>query len=510
MSHPRIFRFLLSFVTILALVATSKVRAQDAAALEGKVSALDERTTTLETDVAKLKQLKISGYVQPQWQWTDIDTNGAPNAGDQTKNRNFFTIRRGRVKFQHTTDNVYYTLYPDITENGVILKEAYAGWKAVKDLLDISMGAMNRPFGYEIAYSSSAREVTERSLAENRLFNGERDLGLQFAVTPTFGGVHPLLEVGLFNGSDNFGKGPVVFNPANTVADFSTVAIGGTTAPKFVAGTSDTNRVKAITASLTNEAALFNGGYRENGKELIGHIRVPFLLSDDFSFDIGGSWSLGGITEPSDLRGEYTSTGLTFKTDGKGPSGTFNAKSGNDVFGLLAGNRSIFGADAQFYLSVLPFGGTIVKVELYTGQMPFYGTSALLDSATLAQVGGVARPSTILKDVMGFYAMLVQNITDNYQLAVRYDVFDPNTKIKGTDFATLRSGTFNSGAGFGQDLAQSTLTVDVNVFISGAMRLMLDYDKVMNEDFTRVVNGTTITQADPKDDRFTFRMQYKF
>ncbi len=494
-------------LTMGTRTAQSQTTDEKISAANDKIAGHEERITTLETSVANLQRLKISGYVQPQWQWADIDS-----LGNQTLARNSFTIRRGRIKFQHSTGNVSYLLYPDITENGVILKEAYAGWKPVPEF-EVTMGSMNRPFGYEIAYSSSAREVTERSLAENRLFNGERDLGLQFAITPTVGGIKPVIELGLFNGSDNFAKGPVVFNSVNyTNAAFTTAGVGSQAAVALGGSSADTARIKLINASIGNEAALFNGGYRQSDKELLGHIRLPFLVSDDFSFDIGGSISMGGINEPSDLRADYSgaSGALVIAQNGKGPNTAFNAKSGSVSSGFLESNRSVIGVDGQFYLSVLPIGGTILKGEMYTGHVPFYGTSALFTNADVTAFGA-PRPMVVEKNVMGFYAMLVQNITDMFQLAIRYDVFDPNTDVAGSDFfttAALRG--VSASAGFGGDLKQSTLTVDANIFISGALRLMLDYDMVKTEDFTKGVAGAPVTVSDPHDDRFTFRMQYKF
>jgi hypothetical protein len=528
MLYHRLRSFLSLTAVLAALVVVSSQSAfaqagdEKVGVLGDKVSGLDERTTTLETSVSTLQRLKVSGYIQPQWQWSDIDS-----LGNQDQTRNFFTIRRGRIKFQHSTGNVSYLLYPDITENGVVLKEIIAGWRVVPEF-EISMGSMNRPFGYEIAYSSSSREVTERSLAENRLFNGERDLGLQLSYSPLLGSIRPLLEVGLFNGSDNFGKGPIVFVPGATNAAFTTASVGSQKAVTLGGTSADTSRINAINTSLLTEAALFNGGYRQNAKEFIGHLRVPFLLSDAFSFDIGGSLSLGGINEPSDLRGEFTGTNgaLVLAQTGKGPNSTFNAKSGSISGSFLESNRSIFGADAQFYLSVLPFGGTILKGEMYSGHVPFYGTSALFTNADATSLGA-PRPSTVTKEVFGYYAMLVQNLTDYLQIAVRYDVFDPNTNVKGSDFninntAKGTTGTIPSALrgvnpvpGFGGDLKQSTIALDVNMVVSGALRIMLDFDIVTNETYTKSVtladkSFATVTNADPNDNRFTFRMQYKF
>lgn len=543
MFHSKFRSILFSFFLTSSLAGATTAFAQtDGNALGDKVTGIDERVSTLESSVNKMSQLKISGYVQPQWVWNDIDS-----LGNQIATRDYFQIRRGRVKFTHTTGNVSYVLYPDISETGVILKEAYATWNPWS-IFQIAMGAMNRPFGYEIAYSSSAREVAERSQAENRLFNGERDLGLQFAVNPTFGTIQPLLEVGLFNGSDNFGAGPVSAIPGSNKLAFAANQVIGTSAAKALSGADSLLNI-TINSGLTQEQFLTasspdanSAGFGLNAKELIGHIRLPFLLSDDFSFDIGGSWSVGGIAEPSNIIGKYSGTNGALVLDNSGTqvSGPFVAKNGVERKGLFYSNRHIFGGDAQVYLSVLPIGGTILKGEVYTGQQPFYGSSALFTHADSAALG-TPTASTIYKNVMGFYGMLVQNISDNFQLAVRYDVFDPNTDVEGTNFNVINANqtddtkqshitslrgingasTVNGtvGTGFGGDLKLSTLTVSFNAFVSGALRLMFDLDIPKTEDYNRVVNfvdANKITHftvqkvVDQRDDRFTFRMQYKF
>ncbi|MBS1904376.1 MAG: hypothetical protein JSS75_11775 [Bacteroidetes bacterium] len=514
--------FLLAFVSTVG-VYNASAQDEKISTLEGKVDGVTDRVTELENTVSGLSKLKISGYIQPQWQWQDVDS-----LGSQVNSRNAFTIRRGRVKFVHKTGSIGYTLYPDITENGVVMKEVFADWFATKELT-VSMGAMNRPFGYEIAYSSSAREVTERSLFENRFFNGERDLGLQVAYAPNLGGIKPLIELGIFNGTDNFGTGPSGALPgANNKMGFTSAPIGqGTYAVPAGADSLFQVKTNAAVAKETGLQLATQGGLPggttgspigQPGKELIGHFRVPFLLSDEFSFDIGGSISMGGITEPSQVIGKYEGTNgaLVLSNEGKYGNHTFN----NQNHTFLPTNRSIIGADAQFYLSVLPIGGTIVKTEFYSGQTPFYGSAKLFTSADYTALGDPIA-STIYKNVMGFYAMLVQNLSDELQLAVRYEMFDPNTKVKGTDFFSIDgSGKGSSlrgvsaSSGFGGDLAVNTISVDLNVFVSGSMRLMFDYDHPTTEQFTK--NGGTssapvvATVADAHDDRFTFRMQYKF
>ncbi len=511
-------KLIVSFAALLLVVANTNVLAQTVeekvSTLEGKVDGVTDRTTELENTVNSLTKLKISGYVQPQWNWQDVDS-----LGNQVNGRNSFSIRRGRVKFVHKSGAIGTTIYPDITENGVVIKEVFANWDITKQLT-VYMGAMNRPFGYEIANSSSAREVTERSLAENRLFNGERDLGLQFTYNPTIGDIKPTIELGLFNGSDNFGAGPVggLFGGNNKLG-FGSAPIGTGAAYALTTGVTDSAFKASVNSALGKEGVLTlaaNGtAIGQPAKELMGHLRIPFLVSDEFSFDIGGSISLGGITEPSDVVAKYDGANGALqlhKSDNTKAGHSFTNQ--NNTF--LQTNRSIIGADGQFYLSVLPFGGTIIKGELYTGQVPFYGSAYLFTTADATTLGAPVA-STVYKKVMGMYVMLVQNLMDNLQIAARIDSYDPNTEITGTNFAFLDGAGkaqkllgANASSGFGGDLKVTTLSFDVNVFVSGSMRLMFDYDHVTTEDFTKVVGTSIATIPDAKDDRFTFRMQYKF
>src|SRR5437870_172071 len=101
------FIFFCSILLSLFSIRSANAQSEEAEKIKG----VDERVTTLEASVANLQKLKISGYIQPQWVWNDIDS-----LVNQVQTRNYFTIRRGRIKFVHTSGNVQYTLYPDVTE----------------------------------------------------------------------------------------------------------------------------------------------------------------------------------------------------------------------------------------------------------------------------------------------------------------------------------------------------------------------------------------------------------
>jgi hypothetical protein len=266
--------------------------------------------------------------------------------------------------------------------------------------------------------------------------------------------------------------------------------------------------------TTTTTAYTTSNGIQQNKKEFIGHIRVPFLISDEFSFDIGGSWSIGGITPPSDVVAEYSGEkgAIVLSKDGETPH-AFNPKNGYSSSGLFNMNRTIFGGDLQMYLSILPFGGTILKGELYTGTQPFYGTSALYSSSDTAALGA---PTGVLvkKSVMGMYAMLVQNITSAFQFVVRYDIWDPNTNFTGADavdIAKINGANYiKTNGDFGGDLGLNTLTLAVNAFVGGSLRFTFNFDMPVLEDYTKKVGSEIVTVSDPQDNRFTLRMQYIF
>lgn len=135
--------------------------------------------------VDNLSKLKVSGYFQTDWQFGQKDASlkvGSPRAESETSFSRF-GLRRGRVKFAYTDLNLFglatgsAVLQLDATEKGVGIKDLYftvtdpwTGW------VTLTSGVFNRPFGYEIAYSSSARETPERSTGCLTLFPEERDL----------------------------------------------------------------------------------------------------------------------------------------------------------------------------------------------------------------------------------------------------------------------------------------------------------------------------------------------
>jgi len=184
---------------------TSRVAThEEMAEVKGALDGVNETLTEVKNTLDALKKIKISGYIQAQYQSADtagIATFASSNFPSNVRSR--FAVRRGRIKFNYDNDLTQYVLQIDVTQNGVGIKDAYA---SVKEpwlrTVTLTAGVFDRPFGFEISYSSGSRETPERSRMYQTLFPGERELGAKLDIAPPE--ESPLsflnLKAGLFNG----------------------------------------------------------------------------------------------------------------------------------------------------------------------------------------------------------------------------------------------------------------------------------------------------------------------
>ena len=203
----------------------------------------------LQSDVNLLKKIKISGYIQAQYQQADstgISSFAGGNFPANVDNR--FSVRRGRAKF--TYDNVLTSavLQIDVTEKGVAIKDAYI--KVTEPWLksiSLTTGVFDRPFGYEISYSSSMRESPERARMTQTLFPGERDLGakITFQAPKTSKWNFIKAEAGLFNGS------------TGTIPDFDSKK-------DFIGNIGINKTTKSEKINYAVRASYYNGGWRQS------------------------------------------------------------------------------------------------------------------------------------------------------------------------------------------------------------------------------------------------------
>jgi phosphate-selective porin len=194
------------------------------------VSGINETLAEMKTTLSALAKIKLSGYVQSQFNsavgaggYDGAQTSGPTAVGNFSGGAlskdvaSRFLVRRGRLKVMYDNDLTQYVMQIDVTQGGVGIKDMYV---SVKEpwlrTFTLTTGIFDRPFGFEISYSSSNREAPERTRMYQTLFPGERDLGMKLEITPTENmGFLSLfnLKIGAFNG-----MGPTA-NEADNIKD---------------------------------------------------------------------------------------------------------------------------------------------------------------------------------------------------------------------------------------------------------------------------------------------------
>jgi hypothetical protein len=206
------------FVVALVFCVIGKLHAQNENAImtepvKSEIDLLQEGVENNLIEIKKLKKLKVSGYVQGQFEVGQEFAStkvGSPTTYDNRKgdgkSDNFFRfgIRRGRIKFAWEESFGSAVFQLDITEKGVAFKDAY--FKVSEPWLNVAsltVGIFDRPFGDEISYSSSRRESPERTILYQKLFPDERDLGAMVTFAAPKGSVVEglKLDAGAFCGN---------------------------------------------------------------------------------------------------------------------------------------------------------------------------------------------------------------------------------------------------------------------------------------------------------------------
>ena len=159
----------------------------------------------------KYQSLSFTGYLQVQYQFADSNGINCYNGGNfapQSDNR--FMIRRGRfrIDYDRTTLEGFhkysFALQFDGTEKGVNIRDMFGRIYENKwNYLVATVGVFNRPFSYELNYSSSLRESPERGRMSQILMKTERDIGAMLSFEPQDRSrkIYPLkIDAGIFNG----------------------------------------------------------------------------------------------------------------------------------------------------------------------------------------------------------------------------------------------------------------------------------------------------------------------
>ena len=458
---------------------------QKVMSINDKVAAVEERLTTAENDLAKATKLKISGYIQGQWVNYEA-SNVYPN--------NLFQVRRARIKFTYEPINgVIFVLQPDFQPGNITIKDAYA---QVNDpwlnMFSLYVGKFNRP-NYEIEYSSSSREVPERSRVIRSIYPDERAIGAKLEIHPS---KIPLkFQLALFNGNDGL-----------SVPDAS-----------------------------GNYSIIQNNDY-DNHKDVMARLTYTFKLAKFATLTVGAHGYYGGIkaTSTTNLNSDYTINKTT------------------EITQILP--KQWYGVEGQLYMDL--WGGLILKGEYIRGvnTIPGLTTSASSFNSTqsikndtlfinnITTKTSTSTPS-ITKSFAGWYVYAVKNIGRRNQVAVRYDWYNPNTDLNNTDFSkdkydgskttngtpsiayagntalsTQTNNVYTSKLAAGtSDIAYGTWTFAYSYFFTDNIKFMVGYEIPMNKNSnvtqSYTVNGITSTynyNNRINQNTLTLRLQVKF
>jgi hypothetical protein len=453
-------------ISLIALVLISalffKVNAQEITIDEkltevnDKVTGLTERLATAESDLSKLTKIKVSGYMQAQYQYFE-NPSIQPN--------NYFSLRRARVKFTYEmTDGVKFVLTPEFVPGNLSVKDAYVvlndRWTKA---FSIWAGKFNRP-NYEVEYSSSSRELAERSTVIRTLYPGERAIGAKLEYNPLNVPIH--VQLAVLNGADG---------------------------------------ITINNASAINQNTTENKDF-DNYKDIMVRATYNLQLGNFGGLDFGAHGYFGSFKSNAlkTLSSDYTTIE--------------DVKFGDAV------KRNWVGGEFQFFADVL--GGMSIKGEYIAGKNASIGYSPIAAAGTTAAIPGVANFQNNFSGYYLYFIKNLGK-KNQFAFRYDYydpntDIAGKDVTI--TKFATTDATTLKGRTSGKSDLATTTFGFALHHYFDDNLRISLNYDLVQNEkvgsaglltedytkaDGTKVVKGLDYSNV-INQNLLTLRIQAKF
>lgn len=421
-----------------------------------KVDGILERLAVAETDLSKLTKIKVSGYMQAQYQYFESKA---------VQPTNYFSLRRARVKFTYeAADGVKFVLTPEFVPGNVSVKDAYVvlndNWTKA---FSVWVGKFNRP-NYEVEYSSSSREVAERSTVIRTLYPGERAIGAKLEYNPVNVPFH--FQVAVLNGPDGL-----------TVANNAGANLN------------------------TNENRDF-----DNYKDLMVRATYNLKLGNFGGLDFGAHGYYGSLKSNAlqTLSSDYSTLE--------------NVNFGDAV------KRNWAGAEFQLYADIL--GGLSLKGEYIAGKNASIGYSPVAAVGTTAAIPGVANFQNNFEGYYLYFIKNLGKKNqlavryDSYDPNTDIQGKDVTiAKFTPADATTLKGRTSGKS-----DLATTTWALALHHYFDDNLRITLNYDIVQNEkvgaegllteDYTKA-DGTKVAKGIDygkvvNNNLLTLRIQAKF
>jgi hypothetical protein len=439
---------------IFAMLLMTTARAQETQ--DTPLDSLAKVVTSIRSDLDVLKKIKLSGYVQSQFQWADSSGIKSFASGDFPANVDKrFKVRRAEFKTMYDNGVVQVIANIDVTQNGVNIKDAFGKYteQSLK-VFSLTAGIFNRPFGFEVPYSSGMLESPERSRVIQVLFPGERDCGAMITFRPKAGTVWNNLKIegGMFNGT------------GNNVNDF------------------------------------------DYEKDFIGNIHwVQSLKSEKVTFGIGASYYSGGYANPT------TNVYRRVKQLASGDVGyVFDSTASNKNH--ISG-RSYTGADAQLSVDWAA-GMTTVRGEYIMGTQP--GTA----STSVSPGAAPTTDTYIREFNGACFFFLQNIVKTPFQIIVKYDWYDPNVDLAGDQIGKAKTFTGAQDLKYttvGLGLAfRCTANLKFTAYYDMVTNETTNSPKLDSSgNIVKDAKGNTVYnlpgyQKDLKDNVLTLRAQFKF
>ena len=399
---------------------------------------------------------RFNGYAQVQFQYAQEPGAKSYAAGnfDSLVNTRF-SIRRGRMIPTYEYEDpktgitrLHFSIQADFTERGVQLMHAYGRFREpFFNVLSIQGGLFNRPFGFEIGYTSRNRETPERGRMSQKLFPQERDLGgmIILEAPPKSKWNFFRLEAGVFNG---MGLTPEVDKRKDFVGKLSL----------FHTFQLDTLKINQLNVSV-------GGSFLQSG--------TLHMNKDAYSWSVLDSTGLQGWLKSTDT--SRIKTGYAAK----------------QFWGVDMQIRFIHRINQKLGYS------SEWRAELIGGKQS--GTAKSSDSFR-----SLNRDPLYTRSFLGGYFYWVNALLlpkgMEIQVVGKYDFYDPNTAVSGKSIGA------NPIAGILEtDIRYETFEVALNYIYNEHWKIMIAYAIPRNER-----TSLTGFDRDIRDNVLTTRLQFAF
>ena len=369
---------------------------------------------------SRFDNIRLSGYIQPQYQVSQSKGAKGFAGGDFAANsNNRFMLRRARVRFDYINfpktgngPSLQFVFQFDATERGVNVRDVWGRISENKfKLFAFTTGLFARPFSYELNLSSGDRESPERGRMSQILMKTERDMGAMITFEA---------------------------RKKNTQLKFLKVDIGIFNGPGL--------------SSLTDY---------DSHKDIIGRVTIkPQLIAKNITLGAAASVLYGGLSQ---------NTKYVYATQTINGSKNFIVDSSERNLQKIA-PRKYYGLDAQLKIKN-KVGYTEFRVEYITGKQ----TASAISSETPG-ISFTGNDGYYVRKFNGAYFYFLQHLgSTHHQIGIKYDWYDPNTDVKGNDIG--KAGNNINAA----NIKYTTLGFGYIYYISENAKLVLWYDKITNE-----------------------------